>query len=63
MDENWELMKEGLKGTPTLEAWLTSSVPSGGNVGIDARLISAGLLSMFQVLFYYKNTFEDNQKF
>uniref|UniRef100_A0A914USA7 Creatinase N-terminal domain-containing protein n=1 Tax=Plectus sambesii TaxID=2011161 RepID=A0A914USA7_9BILA len=43
MDENWELMKEGLKGTPTLEAWLTTVVSSGGNVGIDSRLISSGL--------------------
>ncbi|XP_067012527.2 xaa-Pro aminopeptidase ApepP isoform X2 [Anabrus simplex] len=40
MDENWTLMKEGVPTTPTQEAWLSKTLPSGSRVGVDPALIS-----------------------
>ena len=39
-----ELMKEGLPGTPSIEAWLTQTLPAGTTVGVDAMLMSVGAL-------------------
>jgi len=42
LDENWTLMKEGVPGTPKLEAWLTKELPRGSRVGVDPLLVSLG---------------------
>ncbi len=39
-----ELMKEGLPGTPSIEAWLAEELPAGAAVGVDAMLMSVGAL-------------------
>lgn len=39
-----ELMKEGLPGTPSIEAWLAEELPAGSAVGVDAMLMSVGAL-------------------
>ncbi len=39
-DTPFELMKDGLPGTPSIARWLTDNVPSGQTVGIDGMLFS-----------------------
>ncbi|XP_072280200.1 xaa-Pro aminopeptidase 1 isoform X2 [Pyxicephalus adspersus] len=39
MDNNWTLMKMGLKDTPTQEDWLISVLPEGSRVGVDPFII------------------------
>ncbi len=39
-----ELMKEGLPGTPSIEAWLAEELPAGSTVGVDAMLMNVGAL-------------------
>ncbi|XP_038940400.1 xaa-Pro aminopeptidase 1 isoform X2 [Rattus norvegicus] len=39
MDNNWTLMKMGLKDTPTQEDWLVSVLPEGSRVGVDPLII------------------------
>uniref|UniRef100_A0A8C9GD16 X-prolyl aminopeptidase 1 n=1 Tax=Pavo cristatus TaxID=9049 RepID=A0A8C9GD16_PAVCR len=41
MDNNWTLMKMGLKDTPTQEDWLVSVLPEGSKVGVDPSIIPA----------------------
>ncbi|NXV89439.1 XPP1 aminopeptidase, partial [Calonectris borealis] len=41
MDNNWTLMKMGLKDTPTQEDWLVSVLPEGSKVGVDPFIIPA----------------------
>ncbi|NWR69432.1 XPP1 aminopeptidase, partial [Centropus unirufus] len=41
MDNNWTLMKLGLKDTPTQEDWLVSVLPEGSKVGVDPFIIPA----------------------
>ncbi|XP_030309342.1 xaa-Pro aminopeptidase 1 isoform X3 [Calypte anna] len=41
MDNNWTLMKMGLKDTPTQEDWLVSVLPEGSKVGVDPFMIPA----------------------
>uniref|UniRef100_A0A6I8P7Q9 Xaa-Pro aminopeptidase 1 n=1 Tax=Ornithorhynchus anatinus TaxID=9258 RepID=A0A6I8P7Q9_ORNAN len=41
MDNNWTLMKLGLKDTPTQEDWLVSVLPEGSKVGVDPLIIPA----------------------
>lgn len=47
MDDNWELMKEGQKGTPLFDRWLIDNVPFGGKVGVDLLHYSLGLFNSF----------------
>ena len=35
------VMKEGLASTPSIEAWLTQTLPAGSTVGIDGMIFSA----------------------
>lgn len=42
MDNNWTLMKMGLKDTPTQEDWLVSVLPEGSRVGVDPLIIPTG---------------------
>ena len=37
--KDWQLMKSGVKGTPTLEEWLKDEV-EGKKIGFDPRLIT-----------------------
>uniref|UniRef100_A0A7M4EZY5 X-prolyl aminopeptidase 1 n=1 Tax=Crocodylus porosus TaxID=8502 RepID=A0A7M4EZY5_CROPO len=41
MDNNWTLMKMGVKDTPSQEDWLVSVLPEGSRVGVDPFIISA----------------------
>ncbi|EJT99300.1 Creatinase/aminopeptidase [Dacryopinax primogenitus] len=41
LDSNWQLMKQGLKGVPTWQKFLSENLPKGTKVGIDSTLISA----------------------
>ncbi|XP_017694861.1 PREDICTED: xaa-Pro aminopeptidase 1 [Lepidothrix coronata] len=41
MDNNWTLMKMGLKDTPTQEDWLVSVLPECSKVGVDPFIIPA----------------------
>ncbi|KAF7254644.1 Xaa-Pro aminopeptidase 1, partial [Varanus komodoensis] len=41
MDNNWTLMKMGLKDTPTQEDWLLSVLPEASRVGVDPFIIPA----------------------
>ncbi|KAL4640196.1 xaa-Pro aminopeptidase 1 isoform X1 [Arapaima gigas] len=41
MDNNWTLMKMGLKETPTQEDWLISVLPENSKVGVDPWIIAA----------------------
>uniref|UniRef100_A0A7M4EXI4 X-prolyl aminopeptidase 1 n=1 Tax=Crocodylus porosus TaxID=8502 RepID=A0A7M4EXI4_CROPO len=43
MDNNWTLMKMGVKDTPSQEDWLVSVLPEGSRVGVDPFIISAGV--------------------
>lgn len=40
LDNNWTLMKGGLKDTPTKEEWLGKLLPQGSKVGAASKLIS-----------------------
>ncbi|XP_010781019.1 xaa-Pro aminopeptidase 1 [Notothenia coriiceps] len=42
MDNNWSLMKMGLKETPSQEDWLISILPENSKVGVDPWIIAAG---------------------
>ncbi|XP_075907440.1 xaa-Pro aminopeptidase 1 isoform X2 [Nelusetta ayraudi] len=41
MDNNWTLMKMGLKETPSQEDWLISVLPENSRVGVDPWIIAA----------------------
>ncbi|KAJ4923154.1 hypothetical protein JOQ06_016494, partial [Pogonophryne albipinna] len=41
MDNNWSLMKMGLKETPSQEDWLISILPENSKVGVDPWIIAA----------------------
>uniref|UniRef100_A0A673JEM3 Xaa-Pro aminopeptidase 1 n=1 Tax=Sinocyclocheilus rhinocerous TaxID=307959 RepID=A0A673JEM3_9TELE len=41
MDNNWTLMKMGLKETPSQEDWLVSILPENSKVGVDPWIIAA----------------------
>jgi len=41
LDENWELMKDGLPDTPTIAQWLSKNCQDGDRIGVDASLYSA----------------------
>ncbi|KAI4874035.1 hypothetical protein NFI96_019580 [Prochilodus magdalenae] len=41
MDNNWTLMKMGLKETPSQEDWLISILPDNSKVGVDPWIIAA----------------------
>ncbi|XP_031144945.1 xaa-Pro aminopeptidase 1 isoform X1 [Sander lucioperca] len=41
MDNNWTLMKMGLKETPSQEDWLISILPENSKVGVDPWIIAA----------------------
>uniref|UniRef100_A0A3Q4M754 Xaa-Pro aminopeptidase 1 n=1 Tax=Neolamprologus brichardi TaxID=32507 RepID=A0A3Q4M754_NEOBR len=41
MDNNWTLMKMGLKETPSQEDWLISVLPENSKVGVDPWIIAA----------------------
>uniref|UniRef100_A0A8C2WGA5 Xaa-Pro aminopeptidase 1 n=1 Tax=Cyclopterus lumpus TaxID=8103 RepID=A0A8C2WGA5_CYCLU len=41
MDNNWTLMKMGLKQTPSQEDWLISILPENSKVGVDPWIIAA----------------------
>uniref|UniRef100_A0A671KUT3 Xaa-Pro aminopeptidase 1 n=1 Tax=Sinocyclocheilus anshuiensis TaxID=1608454 RepID=A0A671KUT3_9TELE len=41
MDNNWTLMKMGLKETPSQEEWLISVLPENSKVGVDPWIIAA----------------------
>ena len=45
LDEDWTLMKAGLKETPTEEIWLKQELSENTRVGIDPYLISANRFS------------------
>lgn len=50
-DTPFELMKDGLPGTPSITKWLAANVPSGQTVGIDGMLFShAGVESLRNTL-------------
>ncbi|KAH8380909.1 hypothetical protein KR200_004105, partial [Drosophila serrata] len=40
LDENWELMKQGLNGVPSIGPWLAQNLTAGSLVGVDPRLMS-----------------------
>ncbi|KAJ3748053.1 putative Xaa-Pro aminopeptidase P [Lentinula detonsa] len=40
MDQNWELMKQGLPGIPTWQDYLTTNLPASARIGIDPTLIT-----------------------
>lgn len=40
IDSNWTLMKEGTASTPTQDAWLTKTLPTGSSIGADPKLLS-----------------------
>lgn len=40
LDENWQLMKDGLPETLTLVQWLSKHCQTGDRVGVDANLYS-----------------------
>ncbi|XP_067656782.1 xaa-Pro aminopeptidase 1-like [Haliotis asinina] len=40
LDNNWTLMKTGLKDTPTQAEWLVKELPTEGRVGVDPFLFS-----------------------
>ncbi|KAH8248915.1 hypothetical protein KR032_004268, partial [Drosophila birchii] len=40
LDDNWELMKQGLSGVPSIGAWLAQNLTAGNSVGVDPRLMS-----------------------
>lgn len=40
LDTNWQLMRGGLKTTPSKEEWLGRVLPAGSKVGVDARLVA-----------------------
>lgn len=42
MDSNWILMKESVPPTPTVSEWLNKILPTGGKVGVDPYLVTAG---------------------
>ncbi|XP_062845628.1 xaa-Pro aminopeptidase 1 [Trichomycterus rosablanca] len=41
MDNNWNLMKMGLKETPSQEDWLINVLPENSRVGVDPWIIAA----------------------
>ncbi|MEG1729158.1 MAG: aminopeptidase P family protein [Bacteroidaceae bacterium] len=41
----FELMKDGLEGTPTIAAWLASTLPSGCQVGLDGEVNSHSFIT------------------
>ncbi|XP_047221882.1 xaa-Pro aminopeptidase 1 isoform X1 [Girardinichthys multiradiatus] len=41
MDNNWTLMKMGLKETPSQEDWLISVLPENSKVGVDPWILAA----------------------
>lgn len=40
LDENWTLMRDGLKETPSFTSWLTKVLPKNSRVGVDPWLFS-----------------------
>lgn len=48
LDENWTLMKDGLKSTLTQKEWLAKNLPSGSKVGVDPYLISFNEYKAFE---------------
>ncbi|KAH8333677.1 hypothetical protein KR059_002320, partial [Drosophila kikkawai] len=40
LDDNWELMKQGLSGVPSIGVWLAQNLTAGSFVGVDPRLMS-----------------------
>lgn len=40
LDHNWTLMKDGVKGTPKKEEWLSKNLENGSFVGVDPDMIS-----------------------
>ena len=42
---DWEVMKQGIKGVPTLLEYLSNSLPSGSTIGIDPSLHSASAVN------------------
>jgi hypothetical protein len=42
LDENWILMRQGMKGTPSKEDWLHRVLGQSGRIGVDPSLISIG---------------------
>ncbi|KAG0129765.1 putative Xaa-Pro aminopeptidase P [Tuber indicum] len=41
LDENWELLKQGLPDVPTWQEWVAQQAEGGKNVGVDATVITA----------------------
>ncbi|KAF9060930.1 Creatinase/aminopeptidase [Rhodocollybia butyracea] len=41
MDDNWELMKQGLPGVPTWQEYLANNLPDSSRIGIDPTLLTA----------------------
>ncbi len=41
MDENWTLMRDGLRETPSRGEWLAANLESGQAVGVDPFLVPA----------------------
>lgn len=44
MDSNWQLMKEGIEGTPSVHEWLRAQLNDGDSVGYDPTYIAASAL-------------------
>lgn len=42
LDENWTLMKAGVKGTPEINDWLKSVLPAKSYVGCNASMYASG---------------------
>ena len=44
MDSNWQLMKEGVEGTPKVHEWLQAKLNDDDSVGYDPTYIAASAL-------------------
>ncbi|KAF2731241.1 putative Xaa-Pro aminopeptidase P [Polyplosphaeria fusca] len=41
LDDNWELLKQGLQDVPTIQDWTADQVDNGKAVGVDPRVVTA----------------------
>ncbi|KAF2750241.1 putative Xaa-Pro aminopeptidase P [Sporormia fimetaria CBS 119925] len=41
LDDNWELLKQGLQDVPTIQEWTTNQLDAGKVVGVDPSVVTA----------------------
>ncbi|GAM25885.1 hypothetical protein SAMD00019534_090600, partial [Acytostelium subglobosum LB1] len=49
LQSDWKIMKDRVQGEPTIEEWISKTLPAGTTIGMDSRLIAKSSYDKFRL--------------